>query len=170
MKRITNVTKVAWERLGAAHDGLYEYYGTLSQSLRNSALPYILASIPIVILSITGTIIVMPLIILMSTVLIFYIAHGMDEVVFLFTKHEARKAITIPLTLFISAWGITLVILAKGHMMNGVVGPYCAVLLVACAPAYRWNVNRTTRRLPLWLSLSATGILAISASLFYVDK
>lgn len=170
MNRITNGTKALWRNLNAVNSALYEHYANLTPKIRNSALPYILASLPIVIMSITGSIIVMPLVILMSVVLIFYIAQDMDQMIFSFTKQQARKAITIPLTAFICAWGITLVLLSEGRMMNSVVGPYCGVLLVACAPAYRWNINTAKRRVPLALSLSLTGLVAVAASFFHVNN
>lgn len=170
MKRITSGARLLWLKANGFQEALIDSYGKLAPLFRNSVLPYVLASVPVFVMSVTGSTLVMPLVIFMSTVLIFYIAHDMDAVIFSLTKQESRKAITIPLSMFICIWGIVMVIIGKGQIMNGVVGPYCAVLLVACAPAYRWKATRLERRIPLWISMSLAGMLAVGASLFYIDK
>lgn len=170
MKRITNGARSLWLRANHFQEALIDSYGKLTPLFRNSVLPYVLASGPVFVMSVTGSMLIMPLVMLMSSVLIFYIAQDMDPVIFAMTKQQSRKAITIPLSMFICIWGIIMMVVGKGQLMNGVVGPYCAVLLVACAPAYRWKATRLERRIPLWISMSLAGVLAVGASLFYIDK
>jgi hypothetical protein len=87
---------------------------------------------------------------------------------FAIDKQRARLAVTFPLCSFIAVWVILLTLIGRGTIVNGVVGPYCILLLLACAPAYRWRAARTTRRIPLWLSFSAAGMFAVAAASKYV--
>lgn len=142
-------------------------YAALPSPVRNSALPFILTSMPLMLSSLAGAFMVMPVVVVLTAFLLFQMTKSTDTYMFSFDKQQARLSITFPLCTFISVWGILLAVLGRKSMMNGVVGPYCLLLLVACAPAFRWNALRTARRVPLWLSFSIAGALALTGSLLY---
>lgn len=142
-------------------------YGALPSHVRHSALPFVLTSMPITLSSLAGAYFVMPIVVALTAFLMFQITKGTDGYMFALDKMQARLSITFPLCTFIAVWGILLAALGRKSMMNGVIGPYCLLLLVACAPAFRWNSLRQKRRFPLWLSFSITGALAFAGSLAY---
>jgi hypothetical protein len=142
-------------------------YAALPLKVRDSALPFIITSIPLMLSSLAGAFLVMPIVIALTAFLLFQMTKTTDSYMFSLDKQQARLSITFPLCTFIAVWGITLAALGRKSMMNGVVGPYCLLLLIACAPAFRWNASRTTRRVPLWLSFSLAGLLALAGSLVY---
>lgn len=136
--------------------------------LRQSALPFVVASLPVLASSVLGAYMVMPLVVALSAFLLYTMARSADSFLFTLSKQHARLAVTFPLCSFIAVWVILLTLIGRGAMVNGIVGPYCILLLVACAPAYRWRAGRTTRRIPLWLSFSVAGAVAVSAASKYV--
>lgn len=139
----------------------------LPLAARQSALPFIVASLPVVISSLLGAYVVMPLVVALTAYQLFLLTKRTDGFMFALTKMRSRVAITMPLCGFISAWGLALALLDRRSMMNGVVGPYCILILIACAPAFRWRAARTARYLPLWLSFSLAGALALAAATAY---
>lgn len=140
----------------------------LPLSVRQSALPFTVASLPVLASSVLGAYMVMPLVVALSAFLLYTMTKSADSFLFTMSKQRARLAVTFPLCSFIAVWVILLTIIGRGPMVNGIVGPYCILLLLACAPAYRWRAERTTRRIPLWLSFSATGAFAVVAASKYV--
>ena len=137
----------------------------LPVSVRQTALPFIIASVPVLVSSVLGAYMVMPLVVALSAFLLYTMTKSADAFLFTMSKQRARLAVTFPLCSFIAVWVILLTLIGRGPMVNGVVGPYCILLLLACAPAYRFRATRTTRRVPLSLSFSAAGVLAVSAAL-----
>ncbi|MGK5033188.1 hypothetical protein [Janthinobacterium sp. MDT1-19] len=170
MKRTTNAVDRILTIFLTCEQWCITRYARLPQKIRQSVFPFVLASLPIVVSSVLGMYIVMPIVVVMSTGLILLLTNETDAAFFEMSKTDARKFITLPLCGFIGVWGILLVLMGRGSMMNGVVGPYCVVLLVACAPAYRWKAAQVKRYVPLWLSFGFAGVLAVSASFFYVNN
>lgn len=140
----------------------------LPLAVRQSALPFVVASLPVLVSSVLGAYMVMPLVVTLSAILLYMMARSADSFLFTMSKQHARLAVTFPLCSFIAIWAILLTVIGRGAMVNSIVGPYCILLLVACAPAYRWRAARTTRRLPLWLSFSVAGAVAVAAASKYV--
>jgi hypothetical protein len=129
-----------------------------------SSAPFIVASLPAFICSLANANIIMPLICGVTAYQLFLKTQQTDPIFFQMTKTRARLAVTYPLCLFITIWGIALAMLGHKQMMNGIVGPFCIMLLIACAPAYRWKPSRTERRVPLWISFSIAGLIAVTAA------
>jgi hypothetical protein len=148
-------------------DGTYKAYDRLPLVMRQSALPFIIVSLPIVISSLLGAFIVMPLIVLLTAYQLYLLTLRTDEFMFSLSKFHARLGVTLPLCTFISVWAFAIALVSRKAMLNGVVGPYCVLLLVACAPAFRWKESRIARRLPAWVSFTTAGGIAFAASLFY---
>ena len=140
----------------------------LPLAVRQSALPFTVASLPVLVSSVLGAYLVMPLVVALSAFLLYTMAHASDAFLFSMSKQRARLAVTFPLCSFIAVWVILLTLIGRGMMVNGIVGPYCILLLLACAPAYRFRSTRTTRYLPLWLSFTAAGALAVAATMKFV--
>lgn len=157
MRHITTVT-----------DWILARYGSLPETVRQSALPFLLASIPMVISSALGAYFVMPLVVALTVVLIYKITQDTDSFMFGLSKKSALYKITTPLCAFISLWGLMLAFGGRHAMLNGVVGPYCLVLLLACAPAYRWNQERTNRRVSIRITFIIVGILAVLGSATHI--
>lgn len=151
-----------------AADWILGHYETLPGRVKQSALPCLLASGPMVISSLLGAYIVMPAVVILTVLLIYKLTTHTDGFMFEMTKADALYKVTMPLCSFISVWGISLAIMGRNSMLNGVVGPYCLVLLLACAPAYRWNQLRMKRRAPLGITFGVVGTLAVLASLVHV--
>lgn len=143
-------------------------YENLPQSVRQSALPWIIISLPVTIASLFGAYIVMPLMMLLSTVLLYMTTTSTDHFIFSLSKTQCRLGITMPLCIFINLWAIALALLSRKEMMLGIVGPYTLLLLIAAAPAYRWKESRSARRVPLIVSFSVAGILAFLASAIHI--
>lgn len=141
----------------------------LPEHVRHSALPFVVASLPVFIGSVAGAYIVMPLLLAVTSYLLYTMAKSTDEFMFSFDKQRARAAVTIPLCGFIAAWTLVLTAVGRTEMMNGVVGPFCILLLIACAPAYRWKAHRQARRVPLWISFLAAGSFSVLAALAHVS-
>lgn len=140
-------------------------YAALPLAARHSVLPFLLVSLPLVVLSLAGAYIVMPLVVGLTAYQLFLMTKSTDHYMFTLTPMQARLYVTFPLCMFVSAWIIGMSLLSSRTMTNAVVGPYVILLLIACAPAYRWNDERTKRRIPLWFSFSFAGTFAVIASL-----
>lgn len=140
-------------------------YSALPLAVRHSALPFLIVSLPLVVLTLAGASIVLPLVVALSAYQMFLMTKSTDAYMFSLTPMHARLYVTFPLCMFISAWTIGMSLLSSRTLTNAVVGPYVILLLIACAPAYRWNDARSARRIPLWLSFSIAGSFAVIASL-----
>ena len=149
-------------------DFFLQRYANMPTHVKYSALPFLIASIPMLISSVLGAYIVMPLVVLLTVLLIFRITESTDSFMFEMSMATALYSISFPLCTFISIWGLTLAYCGRNSMLNGVVGPYCLVLLLACAPAFRWNQLRKTRRVPLRITFLVVGTLAVLASATHV--
>lgn len=149
-------------------DSALARYAALPVKVKQSALPFALASLPILVSSLLGQYVVMPLVVALTAMLLYRITVITDKFMFTLSKGEALYSVTLPLCTFISVWGISLTLTGHYSMLNGVVGPYCLVLLFACAPAYRVNQLRTARRVPLPITFSIVGTLAVLAAVFHV--
>ncbi len=157
MANISSITKVCEAR-----------YAALPLAVRQSALPFLFVSLPLMMTSITGAFQLAPLVVLLSSYQLYLMTKFTDTYMFTLNKMAARLAVTFPLCTFISIWSMLLSLLSPDKkMLNGVVGPFCLLLLIACAPAYRWSETRTARRVPLWVSFSAAGSFAVIASLVH---
>jgi hypothetical protein len=149
-------------------DKLQTRYQKLPEASRHSLLPWVLISVPVVLNSLAGSLLVMPLMVLLSSYMLYLSTEKTESYIFNLSKMQCRVGITIPLCIFISLWGISLAYLGKKEMMLGIVGPYSALLLLCAAPAYRWNSKRTARRVPLKISFMITGGFVFLGSLTYI--
>jgi hypothetical protein len=139
----------------------------LPEKLKNSVAPFVIATIPLFIFSLFGIFFLMPVVVALTAIVVYFLVQRMDEILFSFDPQKARMAVTIPLCTFISIWAFTLAIVGRGKMLNGIVGPYCLILLIACAPSYRWKSNRKKRLVPTIISMSLAGILSFIAACYY---
>ncbi|WP_395398708.1 hypothetical protein ACHMW6_00140 (plasmid) [Pseudoduganella sp. UC29_106] len=153
----------------AVSNKVLDRYQQLPKVVRYGALPHLVISLPMLIGSLLAAYYVMPVAVLLSAYLLYSQAKQSDEVVFQMSKNEARLAVTFPLCSFVSAWVIVLSAQGNAQMLNGIVGPYCLMLLIACAPAFRWKHERTARRFPLAVTFSITAAIALAASLSYIE-
>lgn len=140
----------------------------LPVSVRQSVFPFIVASLPVVASSVLDAYMILPLVVALSAFLLHTMTKSADLFLFAMSKQQARLAVTFPLCSFIALWVISLTLIGRGAMVNSVIGPYCILLLIACAPAYRWRAARTARRIPLWLSFSVAGTFSVVAASKYV--
>ena len=143
-------------------------YGTLPKAARQSFLPVVLASLPLTLGSTMGAYWTLPLVIVLTVALLYFTTLETDRFMFDLSKTRAHIAITMPMCGFISLWGIVLALMERREAMLGIVGPYSLLLLVACAPAFRWKQARVMRRIPLHYSFSIVGSIVLIGSFSYV--
>ncbi len=148
---------------------LLAHYQKLPEATRHSLLPWVIISMPVVLDSLVGSLLVMPLMLILSSYMLYLSTEKTEKYIFTLSKMQCRIGITIPLCTFISLWGICLATLGRKEMMLGIVGPYSILLLLCAAPAYRWRAARTTRRIPLKISFTITSIVVFLGSLTYIQ-
>ncbi|RZI40362.1 hypothetical protein EGT07_23760 [Herbaspirillum sp. HC18] len=156
------------QRILPLFDNGIQRYSALPQAVRYSLLPVVIASLPLVVSSMFGAYWTIPIVIALTAVLLYFTALETDKFMFQLSKVRAHIAITMPLCGFISLWGIALALADRKGIMLGVVGPYSLLLLIACAPAYRWSQARKARRIPLHFSFPAIGAVVLAGSFAYV--
>lgn len=140
----------------------------LPAAMRGSAAPFILATLPVLVCSILGAFIVMPIVVALTAYQLFLLVKVTDPLLFTLDKKQSRLRVTFPMCTYIALWGIFLAMMGRSHMLNGIVGPFCILLLIACAPAYRWNALRTARRFDTRWTFSITGAIAVAAALAFL--
>jgi hypothetical protein len=156
------------QRISQLFERGIERYNVLPQAVRYSLLPFVIASMPLLVSSMFGSKLIMPLVALLAVMLLYFTTLETDKFMFQVSRVRAHVAITTPLCSFISLWGIALASVDRKGMMLGIVGPYCLLLLIACAPAYRWKEARVTRRIPTRVSFSVMGAVVVFASFVYI--
>lgn len=150
-------------------DKLQAHYNALPQPMRQSILPWVITSIPVIISSLFSAYQAMPVIIAITVYLLYLVTNHTDTFIFNLTAKEARARITMPLVTLIPAWGVLAAFLSRKEMVLGIIGPFAGVLLLCAAPAYRLKMTRMKRYVPLELSFGLVGIFLVIASLNYIN-
>ncbi len=148
-----------------AATSLQARYDGAPLAVRQSFLPFALASLPLVIGTTLGVALLIPVIALLSMVLLHQVATASEAMMFEVNKVRSHIAVTMPLCGFISAWGVGLAVAGRPAMMLSIVAPYSMLLLLSCAPAFRLRESRTKRRVPLKFSFPAIAAIAWLATL-----
>lgn len=149
-------------------DKLQAHYNALPEKMRQSILPWLITSIPVIVSSLFSVYQAMPVILSITVYLLYLVTNYTDTFIFNLTAKEARARITIPLVTFIPLWGVLAAFLSRKEMVLGIIGPFAAVLLLCAAPAYRLKMTRMKRYVPLELSFGLVGVFLVVASLNYI--
>ena len=139
-------------------------YDRAPELVRQSFIPFALASLPLVVTTACLPRLLAPLAMLLAIVLLYEVARFAESAMFAVGKLRSHLAVTMPLCGFVSAWGLALAMVGRPYAMLSVVGPFSLLLLLACAPAFRLREARTTRRIPLRYSFPVLAAIAWLAS------
>lgn len=140
------------------------HYARLPTNLRNSFLPYALSCLPLVVSSLFAPIWFLPIVVPVNAYLLYGVAKAGDSALFSLDKVSAHFAVNMPLCAFVSCWGLALAALDRRAVMLHVVSIFCLLLMMACAPAFRFNLKRAERHIPLRASFVVLGIIASIAA------
>ena len=127
----------------------------------------IFASLPVVLGTLFMPLVLSPAVVLLSEGLLYIATKKADPMIFGMSRLSAYASITMPLCGFISLWGLGLAAVGRKPVMLGVVGPYALLMLLACAPAWRWQRERMSRRVPLKYSFPIVGAIVLSGSVLH---
>ncbi|WKB50513.1 hypothetical protein [Eleftheria terrae] len=146
-------------------DWALQGYSRLPVAARESLLPVVLASVPMAIGTAFAPTWLIPVVLLLTFVLLHEVTAETERFMFKLDRARAHVAISMPLTGFVSLWGLCLAGAGRRDVMLSVVGPYCLLLLLVCAPAYRLFQARQQRRVPLRVTFPVCASLVFLCSL-----
>jgi hypothetical protein len=135
----------------------------LAASMQHATLwPYAAVLSPVVVISILAPVWLSFVMGVLGLVALDKVAPSLEPRLWAVNGRRGFLAYVLPLQLLGVLWFFALV--AMGHVQQApsTVFPYLAVLCVAVAPACRWQRERSTRRLPLRVSLRGVSALAIA--------
>lgn len=138
-------------------------YQSLPEGIKYSFLPYFLASLPMLVFTLTGLKFLMPLTSALTALTLYYINRETESVFFCMDKQVFILKVAIPFFLMIPLWGFLLIYLSEKSMALSILGAYAAVLTCCIMPGFRL-FNRTRRFIKFEIAfLPVTAILVLSS-------
>ena len=157
------------QRLSRISDRASDRYAALPQTVRESFLPFALACLPALLLSLVAPPWFMPLGVILTLYLVYDAGRYCEAPFFALDRREAHIRVMMPLYGFMPLWGILLAFDAKAALFLSAVCPLFLAVIYAVSPALRYKLDRRRRRIPYTIGFGiVAALVALSqAALFW---
>lgn len=145
-----------------------ERYAALPLPARESFLPFALACLPALLMSLAAPAWFMPLGVILTLYLVYDAGRYCEAPFFTLDRRQAHIRVVMPLYGFMPLWGILLALEAKAALFLTAVCPLFLAVIYAVSPALRNKLDRRQRRVPYAVGFSLIGgLVALSQVMLF---
>ena len=157
------------QRLELVTNRASDRYAALPLTLRESFLPFALACLPALLLSLVAPPWFMPLGVILTLYLVYEAGRSCEAPFFAFDRSQAHLRVMMPLYGFMPFWGLLLAANGSASLFLTAVCPLFLAIVYATSPALRYKLTRKRRRIPypIGFSIVAGFIVPSQVALFW---